>query len=371
MGAADSVASAAGDGNPAAPAGSAETASRHPCYSTDANTRFGRIHVPVAPRCTVQCNYCTREFACPNENRPGVTTRVIGADEAMETIRAAVRAEPRLTVLGVAGPGDALANSGTFTMFERAQEEFPQLTRCVSTNGLLLPDRLDDLVRVGVTALTITINAVDPDVGEQIYSHIRYRRVTYRGREAFTVLSRNQLEGLRQAARRGMTVKVNSVLIPGVNDEHLVDVARLVKALGAYVHNIIPMIPLARFAHLSEPTPQEVTRVREACAQVLTQFDGCQRCRADAIGIPGKEGCTITTITGIGRRRWPRTSAAATEQAPPAARTAVAPRSAQPSIVLPGTPARLHFPARVAASPAADAPPVLSPRDDLEQEPVS
>ena len=269
-----------------------DAVAQHPCYSLDAHARFGRIHVPVAPRCNIKCNYCLRLFACANENRPGVTTKVITADEAVRTIQDALAREPRLRVLGVAGPGDALANDATFTMFEQAQQRFGGLTRCLSTNGLLLPDRLDDLVRVGITTLTITINAVDPAVGEKIYSRIRYRGKTYRGREAFTILSRNQLEGLRQAARRGMVVKVNSVLIPGVNDHHLVDVARLVKALGAHTLNIIPLIPLADFADIPEPSDEDVQRVRDECASVINQFRGCMRCRADAIGVPGEEeGC--------------------------------------------------------------------------------
>ncbi len=263
----------------------------HPCYGKDAHFKFGRIHVPVAPRCNIQCNYCTRKFACPNENRPGVTTKVISPEEAMVTIKNAVEKEPRLKILGVAGPGDALDNPATIATFERAQHEFPFLTRCLSTNGLLLPDKIEEIDRVGITTLTITINAVDPDVGEKIYSHVRYRGVTYRGREAFQILNRNQLEGLRQAAMRGMVVKVNSVLIPGINDEHLVEVARVVKSLGAYILNVIPMIPLAKFIDIVPPTDDEVNRIRDECANVIQQFRNCMRCRADAIGVPGEEGC--------------------------------------------------------------------------------
>jgi nitrogen fixation protein NifB len=265
----------------------------HPCYDLEAQGRFGRVHVPVAPRCNIKCNYCVREFACANENRPGVTTRVIGVERALATVAEAVRRDSRLTVLGVAGPGDALANRATFELFERAREQFPALTRCLSTNGLLLLDRIDDVERIGIDTLTVTVNAVDPDVGEQIYAHARYRGRTYRGREAFELLSRNQLEGLRQAARRGIAVKVNTVLIPGVNDRHVPDVARLVRALGAHTLNVIPVIPLDRFAHVPEPTSAQVGLVQDACADVIDQFRGCTRCRADAIGVPGEEGCAL------------------------------------------------------------------------------
>jgi nitrogen fixation protein NifB len=263
----------------------------HPCYSGAAHHIFGRIHVPVAPRCNIQCNYCTRKFACPNENRPGVTTKVISPNEAMSTIGQAVEKEPRLRVLGVAGPGDALANDATLETFRLAKEQFPKLTRCLSTNGLMLPDKVEEADRAGITTLTITINAVDPEVGEQIYSHARYNGKTYRGREAFEVLHRNQMEGLQQAAMRGMIVKVNSVMIPGVNDRHLVEVAQTVKDLGAYIMNVIPVIPMAKFAHLTEPSDEEVNQIRDECGAILPQFRNCMRCRADAIGVPGEDGC--------------------------------------------------------------------------------
>jgi nitrogen fixation protein NifB len=268
--------------------------STHPCYSRGAHFRYGRIHVPVAPRCNIKCNYCIRKFACPNENRPGVTMRVVSPDQAMQTIRTAVEREPRLRVLGVAGPGEALANDATLTTFERARDEFPRLTRCLSTNGLLLPDRIEEVERAGITTLTITINAVEASVGEQIYEHVRYQGKTYRGRAAFELLHQNQMAGLREASLRGMVVKVNSVLIPGVNDRHMLDIANAVKDRGAYIMNIIPMLPLAKFAHLSEPSVAEVEQVRNECATVIEQFRNCQRCRADAIGIPGEEGCGTT-----------------------------------------------------------------------------
>ncbi len=263
----------------------------HPCYSREAHFKYGRIHVPVAPKCNIQCNYCVRKFACPNENRPGVTMKVVSPDEALTTIKQALEKEPRLKVLGVAGPGDALANDATIETFLRAKEEFPYLTRCLSTNGLLLPDKIEDIDRAGITTLTITINAVDPEIGEKIYRHVRYQGKTYRGREAFEVLNRNQLNGLREAAMRGMVVKVNAVLIPGINDTHLVELAKVVKGLGAYILNVIPVIPMGQFSAITPPTDEEVNQVRNACEAVIQQFRNCMRCRADAIGVPGEDGC--------------------------------------------------------------------------------
>jgi nitrogen fixation protein NifB len=180
-----------------------------------------------------------------------------------------------------------------------AHIEFPDLIKCTSTNGLALPDRVEALDKAGVVALTITINAVDPDIGEQIYPFVRYRGKTYRDREAFEVLSRNQLEGLKEAARRGMIVKVNSVLIPGVNDQHLVKVARVVKELGAYVMNIMPLISQAKFKDIAPPSVEELNRVRDQCDAILRQFRNCNQCRADAVGVPGEEGCGADTTSNL------------------------------------------------------------------------
>ena len=122
--------------------------SEHPCYNEEAHHKFARMHIPVAPRCNIQCNYCNRRFDCCNESRPGVTSEVLSPQDAIVKIRAVREKIPELRVIGIAGPGDPLANEETFQSLELIASEFPDLTLCVSTNGLALPDsaqRLHDL----------------------------------------------------------------------------------------------------------------------------------------------------------------------------------------------------------------------------------
>ena len=267
----------------------ANVVAAHPCYSSRAHRTFGRVHLPVAPKCNVQCNFCVRKFACANENRPGVTTKVITPEKAVDTVREAVANEPRISVVGIAGPGDPLANDETIRTFNLVKEEFPALIKCMSTNGLLLPDRIDELDAAGVVTLTVTVNAIDPKIGEKVYSFIKYNGKTLRGKEAFEILSKNQLDGILMAVKRGMVVKVNSVLIPGINDRHLVEVAKKVKSLGAYTMNILPLIPQGKFSSLRPPTQEEIETVRSECEAVIRQFTDCVQCRADAVGVPGEE----------------------------------------------------------------------------------
>lgn len=262
----------------------------HPCFSKEAHHRFGRIHLPVAPRCNVQCRYCLRKFDCANESRPGVSTMILNPAEALERVRVLVERNDRITVIGIAGPGDPLANDATFEVLSGIHREFPDLTLCVSTNGLLLPERLDDLVKCGVRSLTITINAVTPETAEKIYAWVYYKGRKYAGREAAEYILCNQARGLRNAIDAGLMVKVNSVLIPGINNIEIPLIAWLAGQKGADIMNIIPLFPQADFSHLQRPSRETVERVREGCGKYITQMTHCRQCRADAFGVLGADG---------------------------------------------------------------------------------
>lgn len=257
----------------------------HPCFNRAAARWFGRIHLPVAPDCNIKCHYCNRLYDCANENRPGVTSRLMGPEEALEYVRRMVTADNRLRVVGVAGPGEPLANKATLDTLLNVHRQFPELITCVSTNGLQLAEKLPVLHAAGVRAVTVTVNAVSPAIGSLIYSHVSYGGRIYRGTEGAELLWRAQRRGLRLAREMGMVVKVNSVLIPGINDSHLVEVARAVKEAGARVMNIIPLIPQGKFAGLLPPPPERVNFLRRELCPIIDQVTHCRRCRADAVGM--------------------------------------------------------------------------------------
>lgn len=263
----------------------------HPCFGGN-HHRKGRMHLAVAPRCNIKCGYCTRRHDCANESRPGVTSRILTPLEAVERVRL-VMGDPQIrdiiSVIGIAGPGDPLANEETFTIFGMVKEEFPHLILCLSTNGLLLPGSIDRLHELGLHSLTVTINAIDPEVGKEIYRHILLDGRRYEGIEGASILVENQLEGVRRAAELGMTVKVNSVLIPGINDLQIPLIAQRVKELGAFVMNIMPIIPQAELSHIVPPDPAYLQKVREKNESIINQFSHCRQCRADAMGLIGND----------------------------------------------------------------------------------
>jgi len=264
--------------------------SEHPCYSEKASHTFGRAHLAVAPHCNIQCNYCIRKFDCVNESRPGVTSEILTPDKALELVKKLVSEYHYIKVIGIAGPGEPLANEETFETFERVNKEFPHLILCVSSNGLLLPESIDRLESCGVTNITVTLNALDPEVGAKIYSYIDYKgRRYYAGKQMAQLLVDQQIKGIQLAIDKKMLVKVNTVYIPGINEKEIPLIAKKSGEMGVFTHNIIPLIAQSKFSDIIPPTMEEKLAMQKKCEPYIKQMSHCQRCRADAIGCLGKD----------------------------------------------------------------------------------
>jgi len=272
-----------------------EKVKNHPCYSEEAHHHYARMHVAVAPACNIQCNYCNRKYDCANESRPGVVSELLTPDQAVRKTLAVAANIPQMTVLGIAGPGDPLANPArTFETFRQLSSKAPDIKLCVSTNGLALPDCVDELVKHNIDHVTITINCVDPEIGARIYPWIFWNNRRIRGVKAAGILIERQQKGLEMLIARGVLVKVNSVLIPGVNDRHLAEVSKVIKGKGAFLHNVMPLISEAEHGTYfgimgqREPTQEELTTLQDACGD-MNMMRHCRQCRADAVGLLGED----------------------------------------------------------------------------------
>jgi nitrogen fixation protein NifB len=192
-------------------------------------------------------------------------------------------------VIGIAGPGEPLANPETFEALRLVHEEFPHLIMCISTNGLMLPESIEELAKYDVGNVTVTLNAIDPAIGEKIYSWIEYGGKKYHGREAAELLLSQQMKGIEMAVAKKMFVKINTVYIPGINDEHIPEIAKKVGEMGAFTFNVIPLIPQYKFAGITPPTQKDKREMQDRCAPFIKQMRHCARCRADAIGKLGQD----------------------------------------------------------------------------------
>ena len=273
-----------------------EKVKNHPCYSEEAHHHFARMHIAVAPACNIQCNYCNRKYDCANESRPGVVSEKLTPEFAAKKVLAVACAIPQMTVVGIAGPGDALANPAkTFQAFELIARTAPDIKLCLSTNGLALPDHVEAIKALNIDHVTITINMIDPEVGQHIYPWIFYQNKRWTGIEASRILTERQLLGLEMLTAAGILCKVNSVMIPGINDHHLAAVNKAVKSRGAFLHNIMPLISAPEHGTVfglngqRVPSAQELKALQDSCEGEMNMMRHCRQCRADAVGLLGED----------------------------------------------------------------------------------
>ncbi|MDR3122248.1 MAG: radical SAM protein [Treponema sp.] len=264
----------------------------HPCFNSEARHTAGRIHLPVARGCNIQCNFCNRKYDCANENRPGVCSAILTPVQAAAYLDSALEKIPRIAVVGIAGPGDPFASpEETLQTLRLVRERHPDKLLCLATNGLGLPEYIERLAGLKLSHVTITVNAIDPGIGAKIYAWVRFGPKVYRGPDGARLLLQRQTESIRRLKETGVTVKINTVIIPGVNDNHAPEVAAYTARLGADVQNCMPLVHAegSAFAHIPPASPENIRAQRILAGKHIPQMSHCARCRADAAGLIGAE----------------------------------------------------------------------------------
>jgi nitrogen fixation protein NifB len=264
----------------------------HPCFNVSAHRLYGRVHLPVAPRCNIQCKFCNRKFDCVNESRPGVTSGVLSPNQAMRYLAEVFKQKENIAVVGIAGPGDPFANPDeTLETLRQVRKAYPEMILCVATNALQIGPYLDELADLKVSHVTVTVNAVDPAIGEKIYSWVRYNKRVLRAEKGAHILLEKQIEAISGLKERGITVKVNSIILPGINEAHIEAVAKKMAGMKVDLLNCVPYYPAPGSAleGLAEPGNDMIARIREKAGQYVSQMRHCSRCRADAVGLLGEK----------------------------------------------------------------------------------
>lgn len=268
----------------------------HPCFNKDIRHKFGRVHLPVAPRCNIQCKFCNRKFDCVNESRPGVTSGVLSPYQALVYLEHVFEAKKNISVVGIAGPGDPFANPDeTMETLRLVRAQYPEIILCLATNGLGIGPYIEELAELKVSHVTITVNAVDPEIAAKVYSWVRYGKKVRRAEDGVKILMEKQINAIKDLKKHGITVKVNSIMVPGINDHHIVAVAKTMSELGVDIFNCLPYYKNegSAFAHIDEPSAAELKAVRAEAGKYISQMTHCARCRSDAVGCLGEKDDTF------------------------------------------------------------------------------
>jgi nitrogen fixation protein NifB len=244
------------------------------------------VHLPLSPFCNIFCRFCARGIS-RDLVRPGNALRVISPGEALDVFETAKRLCPEISVVGVAGPGDPLASPEALDALYEIKSRYPEIICCLSTNGLNLEKNMEGLLNSGVQALTVTVNALDPEILNKINKGVLIDGRFYTGIPSQKILIDAQERGIRKAHSHSIIIKINIVMIPGINDEHIPHVARKIKEWGASILNIIPIIPTHELKDIKAPSTQEFNALCQKVQEIIPIKMNCRRCRADACGIPG------------------------------------------------------------------------------------
>lgn len=260
----------------------------HPCFNAKARHQYARVHLPVAPRCNIQCNFCNRKYDCVNESRPGVTSQILLPHQALTYLNTVISKINNVAVVGIAGPGDPFANpEETLETLHLVRKNYPGMLLCVASNGLNVLPYIQELPKLNLSHITITINTIDPALVPKIYSWMRYEKRLRKSEEAALYFIETQQEVIRRLKQIGIVVKVNTIIIPGINDHHIVGLAKTMAHLGVDILNCIPFYRNKDtvFENIEEPSLQMISDIRNQAKQYIPQMSHCQRCRADAAGL--------------------------------------------------------------------------------------
>ncbi|MBK8909677.1 MAG: nitrogenase cofactor biosynthesis protein NifB, partial [Rhodospirillales bacterium] len=244
----------------------------------------------------MQCHYCNRKYDCANESRPGVVSETLTPETAARKAAWVASQVPQLSVVGIAGPGDALADPRrTFETCARIAEALPDVRLCLPRTAWPHSITAEAIVAHAIDHVTITINAIDPAIAARIYAWVSFDKRRRTGEDAARILIERQLLGLDALIAAGVLVKVNSVMIPGINDAHLKDLNTELNARGAFLHNVMPLISdPAHGTHFGltgrhGPTAVELKQVQDDLAGGANLMKHCRQCRADAVGLLGDD----------------------------------------------------------------------------------
>lgn len=244
------------------------------------------VHIPCAPRCNLNCAFCGGGLDNGEMQLPGRSRTIVSPENVVEYVQQRLSIHPGIAVLGIAGPGEPLYNAETLEVLEIIKKRFPEMLLCVGTNGFFLPERAQQLAERGVKTLTVTVNAVRPEIGAKLNPFLWSAEGNrLEGAAAAKELLERQEAGIAKAVQLGIAVKVNTVYVPGVNDCEIEPIAVLAKKAGASLLNIIPLKPAGRFCTLRTPSLKEVNSIRAKAGAILPQMYHCRQCRADACGL--------------------------------------------------------------------------------------
>lgn len=192
--------------------------------------QFGRevtyLRISITDACNLRCIYCMPEGQkCVRQSKD-----LMSADEIVEFAQAA--SELGISKIRITG-GEPLIRPDVTEICSRISS-LPGIREvAVTTNGMLLKKMAGPLKQAGVTRINVSLDTLQTDKFTRITTHGHFEEV---------------YDGIQCAIEAGLTpVKINTVLIGGVNDDEIRDFAELTRD-GHVEVRFIELMPIGACA---------------------------------------------------------------------------------------------------------------------------
>ncbi len=180
------------------------------------------MRLSVTELCNLRCRYCMPEEGICKKSHEEMLTE----DEMICAVE--VAASLGVKKLRITG-GEPLVKKNILSICRRAARVEGIEELCLTTNGILLPAMAKDLRQAGVQRVNLSLDSLNPET---------YGKLTRRGN------LEDALRGLEAALTAGFDrVKINAVLLGGVNEEEIPALAGLTKKYPVDVR-FIELMPL-------------------------------------------------------------------------------------------------------------------------------
>ncbi|WP_456388577.1 dinitrogenase iron-molybdenum cofactor biosynthesis protein [Desulfolithobacter sp.] len=224
-------------------------------------TQKRRLTLPVAVRANSRIRFAPM----------AMVSRAMLPQEALNRLESRLNEGMDIHRVILDGPGDPLAEiEPTLTTLDLLQRLYPDKESSLTTLGLGAARHAGTLAAKGVKEVTLLVDAVTTETAEKLYAWIRPDRRTIPLSRSTALLVAEQREAVKALVRYGINVCIQTTVYPGINDDHVEDIARQMSELGADAMTLVPFFPSAEDQEGPGPTNQaRMNQIMEQCAKFL------------------------------------------------------------------------------------------------------
>jgi cyclic pyranopterin phosphate synthase len=170
------------------------------------NRHLNYLRISITDRCNLQCCYCEPKDLMQKLSHADI----LRYEEILRVVRIATRLG--ISKVRVTG-GEPLVRKGVYEFLNQLTAIEGLKDVSLTTNGLLLSENLEKIQAAGISRINISLDTLDPEKYRQITGYDKFNRVW---------------QGIQKAHRMGFyPIKLNVVALRGINEDDLVDMARL------------------------------------------------------------------------------------------------------------------------------------------------